>query len=446
MDHPHQHSPAEAEMELWRRMNASSASGSPYRTESSPSPSNLDRDMPLAPPRPPPLYVVWGPAIVVYLVIVGSIFVYLHGNLHPCIPAFVVLGGMTAIVWYEMLFWNKPTKPVPDAIPATKVIVAWLAYGLLFRGRKGDVFPELAIVFAGIIAIIFVVFSYVKMVYQKIYVSKFMAQIYLLVILFVPSSDINVAPDMETGLVLLKVTAFYLIYALSELESVRTEDTGNPYYGSVERRIIQSLWVLMTWSYAFAALFSVLQIGIIGWSIYLSSSSSPRANLSLSKKQDDSVSVVGLDVESGQQQQQQQPPGERPRQVFPPSQPPPPQQQRRRQHYHPQHYRSPQPQQQQQQQWQERTHPKYHQGPSAPPPHSFASRQPRNYRQRLPPPLSRRGRNQNYPRNGVRQQQQQHPQAPSAGRGQHLSIDSAIEAAKTFHTETRPDVASFTDE
>ena len=371
--------------------------------------------------RSPPL--VWGPAVIVYLVTVACIFVYLHLNhLHPCIPAFVVLGGVTAVVWYEMLFWNRTTtlkRGVPNVVPSVKVIIAWLAYGLLFRGR-GDVFPELTIVLSGMLAVIFVVFSYIKMVYQKIYANKFMAQIYLLAILFVPSSDINVAPDMETGLVILKVTAFYVIYALSELESIRTEDTGNPYYGSVERRIVQSLWVLMTWSYAFAAFFSVLQISAITWKIYLSWSGGSGGvvvdDMATNKKEDDLP--VQQDVETGQQP----PPSRSQSRTPPPRQHQPPAPERRS---------SPLPAQR-------RPHPNRY----------------------VPRPARSRGRGRGYPprsqqrgRNGMRpyhpRPSRQRPSSVGRGGGgsQLLHINSAIQAAKTMpHPQRRTDVSTFRDD
>ncbi len=204
--------------------------------------------------------LVFVPIGVTYLVVLAATFLYLQDWIHPCLPAFVILGIVTALAWFHMLVGDK--NQGPDLLPAVKLITGWLAYGLFFRGRAG-VFPEILTVLSGTLAILLVAVSYTPMFYRKQYVSKMMSQIYLLLVLFVPTDDINVAPDMATLLVFIKVTIFYLVHVLSDFETRLAPSDRGDYYRSRERRVFQSLWVLFTWGQTFTLFFGVLQVLVL---------------------------------------------------------------------------------------------------------------------------------------------------------------------------------------
>lgn len=209
--------------------------------------------------KPTPL--IYLPVAAVYLALVAATFLYLQDWVHHCLPAFVVLGGVTALAWYLMLFGDSQRGP--DLVPAAAVLVGWLAYGLVF-GAKPDVVPEFVTVLVGAVAILLVALSYTPLLYRKKYVSKMVAQIHLLLILFAPSHAINVASAMDPQLVFAKVTAFYVVYVLSDFETRLASDPGD-YYASRDRRITQTLWILMTWGFAFTLFFAALQALALGW-------------------------------------------------------------------------------------------------------------------------------------------------------------------------------------
>lgn len=204
-----------------------------------------------------PLHYV--PIGVLYLVLSGAVLLYLQDWIHACVPAFVVLAGVTSIAWYLMLLGD--TGRGPDLYPAAAVVVGWLAYGLFFRNRSGVV-PDLVAILAGALVISFVALGYSPMFYRKRYVSKLVSLFSLILMLFTPSDDINVALDIPPLLVLIKATAFYLIYVLSDIEGRLATDRDD-YYRSRERRISQSLWTLFTWGQTFTVFFAVIQVAVL---------------------------------------------------------------------------------------------------------------------------------------------------------------------------------------
>ena len=168
-----------------------------------------------------------------------------------------------------------------DLVPAAIIVLGWMAYGLLFRGRTRiqiDIVPNVVSVLAAVV----VAFTYWKDLYSRSNVRKIITLSTAAALLYIPTSD-TVAFEMSLFILVAKITTFYLVYVMTESEArgaiIPRDDT---FYASTERKVVQAGWILMATGYILVC--SIFQIVYLSWVVY---SRKMRTSELMSKRNDD---------------------------------------------------------------------------------------------------------------------------------------------------------------
>lgn len=193
------------------------------------------------------------PLVVFFALIVLASTVYAMPTAKHIGAPSVVITGIVLIAWVRIakeidpLIRYIPTEALGrgiDLVSAGSLIVSWLVYGLAMRHTTQFV-PSWVIVSGGVASTGLVFSTYFKEVYTKKPVRKAMGLLTLICVLMLPSTA-NVAFDMHWSAIFVKMTLFFSLYILTETESRSLNvPSGDIYYRSEERRIVQSGWVLM---------------------------------------------------------------------------------------------------------------------------------------------------------------------------------------------------------
>lgn len=178
--------------------------------------------------------------------------------------------------------WKFVNKTV-DVYPAMICWSIWLAYGIVFKGTGGEI-PEVANVVSAVCLMMLSASLYKPGLYDNPTFRVMLVVMYAFLILFFPNED-SIAGDCGTTWILFKVTLFYCLYVASIMEgklmartwlhskviSQRKSDIKNIrpfggeklFYHSVERTILQSLWVLFVkWYFVVFAVAACIGISV----------------------------------------------------------------------------------------------------------------------------------------------------------------------------------------
>lgn len=223
------------------------------------------------------------PMLIVYGISITALLVYKIGiSLYPWSSAYVVLAMALYILIKGMTivddWWISRDGTVPSSLLAEQkmqaeerakqtvgtyapvlILTFWLAYGLIFCCGKGKaklmLVPELFSNAASALVFVLVAITYLPGRFITIPVALTTSLLALLISLFVPGVD-SVASTAHVLVLLHKITAFFLLYFLTEMDSkLESLALRHSYSSSYVRKFTQTAWIL------FAGRF----ISVLGW-------------------------------------------------------------------------------------------------------------------------------------------------------------------------------------
>lgn len=245
--------------------------------------------------------------IAMYVFMIGATILFKWDD-HILTGPLVVSSCTLLILFIHSIYllWKKANSKI-DTYPAMICWTCWLTYGLVFKGAGGHI-PDVVNMISGVGLLAIATTLYRPGLYDIATLRVAVKVLYAGFILMLPNED-SIPTDCGTFWIILKATLFYILYIAcnserkimasrwlhmmrasnSKVDVSKIHSFGGEklFYNSVERTILQSVWILFVKSYFIPIGF--VAIGAISW--WITKNTNTYATY---KKSDDDVSSKKL--------------------------------------------------------------------------------------------------------------------------------------------------------